>query len=345
MTYDYLIITNQPAFYKINLYNELNKNCKILVVYLGNGSKIRNIDFINKKMKFNHIFLFNDEYEKRNKLKSLVKMIKILTSSKYTSLLLGGWDEIEYWFLNLLKIKNKKYLVLESSYYESSYTGVKGSMKRLFLKKIKGVFASGDDQIQLLKNLKYQGKIIKTYGVGIFNKEKKIIKKKIKNDIKFLCIARLSEEKNLDLLVEVFNEINYSLTIIGTGLLENKLKSKSNKNIEFEGYISNKELYNWYSSHEIFILPSKSEPWGLVIDEALYCGLPVIVSNKVGCRTELVSKLETGLIFKYDDKEDLKIQIYELMNNYKKYFDNVKKLDFDIRDKSQINSYLKEVEL
>lgn len=90
-------------------------------------------------------------------------------------------------------------------------------------------------------------------------------------------------------------------------------------------------------------MPSKSEPWGLVVDEALYYGLPVIVSDKVGCKGELVSGLNTGLIFKFNDQEDLKNKIKEVKENFVGYLEAVEKLDFDKRDMIQVNAYLKEV--
>ena len=42
-----------------------------------------------------------------------------------------------------------------------------------------------------------------------------------------------------------------------------------------------------YAEYDILILPSLSEPWGLVVEEALYYGMPVIISDRVGCRSEV----------------------------------------------------------
>ena len=145
------------------------------------------------------------------------------------------------------------------------------------------------------------------------------------------------------MLIDAFNELNEPLSIVGTGPLEKKLRSRAKDNISFLGYISNKDLYEVYIDNSIFILPSKAEPWGLVVDEALYYGLPVIVSDKVGCKGELVSGLNTGLIFKFNDQEDLKNKIKEMKEEFEKYVNNIERLDFDERDMIQVDAYLKEV--
>ena len=343
--YDYLILTNQPAFYKINLYNKINEKSKIFVIYLGKGSQIRNKDFINEKMDFEHIFLYEGQYEERKKIRCTLKIVSMLIKKDFRKIIIGGWDEIEYWVVNMIVPKLKNCLAVESSYYESNTQGFKGLFKKAFLKKIGVVFASGEDQIKLIQQLGYSGRIIKTRGVGIFNKKNrhKINKEKFKEKHSFLCVARLSEEKNLELLIDAFNELNEPLSIVRTGPLEKKLRSRAKDNISFLGYISNKDLYEVYIDNSIFILPSKAEPWGLVVDEALYYGLPVIVSDKVGCKGELVSGLNTGLIFKFNDQEDLKNKIKEMKEEFEKYVNNIERLDFDERDMIQVDAYLKEV--
>lgn len=53
------------------------------------------------------------------------------------------------------------------------------------------------------------------------------------------------------------------------------------QNISFKPPIENVKLQTEFLNHDIFILPSVSEPWGLVVEETLYFGLPVMVSKIV----------------------------------------------------------------
>ena len=225
--YDYLIITNLPAFYKINLYNEISKNQKIKVVYLGQRSNIRDKDFVSAQMNFEHEYLNNGELENRNKIKSIFKMISIIKKTNYKKILIGGggWGDIENWMAIFIGSKPKNALVLESSIYESKTTGLKGLMKKIFLRRISFGYVSGEDQKKLLEALGFKGKTIKTYGVGIMNFEKKPERKHNFNQRKkFLYVGRLSKEKNIKFLIDRFNELNYELGIVGSGPEEEKLK-------------------------------------------------------------------------------------------------------------------------
>ena len=61
------------------------------------------------------------------------------------------------------------------------------------------------------------------------------------------------------------------------------------------GYKNQYQISKLYKKNDILILPSAYETWGLVVNEAMAAGLPCIVSNKVGCRYDLVKNGKTGL--------------------------------------------------
>ncbi|RZK52567.1 MAG: glycosyltransferase, partial [Pedobacter sp.] len=73
-----------------------------------------------------------------------------------------------------------------------------------------------------------------------------------------------------------------------------------------------------YQACDLFCLPSQGpgETWGLAVNEAMACGKAVLVSDKVGCAADLVTKT-TGLIFKSNDLDDLKQKLIALTNDKK----------------------------
>jgi len=89
-------------------------------------------------------------------------------------------------------------------------------------------------------------------------------------------------------------------------------------------------------------LPSISEPWGLVIEEAFQNGLPVIVSNRVGCAPEIVTQ-KNGLIFDLAEPDDLKENILKMMNIdfYNRLSYNVSRMNFEEIATKQVDSYLR----
>jgi glycosyltransferase involved in cell wall biosynthesis len=105
--------------------------------------------------------------------------------------------------------------------------------------------------------------------------------------------------------------------------------------------VNNQDIAEVYKSHDVLILPSIKEPWGLVVDEALFYGLPVIVSDHVGCFPEMVSAVKTGLIFHCNNSKGLEEAVRNMANPaiFAKMKDHVKGLDFAQRDEEQIKAY------
>ncbi|MGK0254834.1 MAG: glycosyltransferase involved in cell wall biosynthesis [Mariniflexile sp.] len=340
--YDYIIVTNLPAFYKINLYNQLAKKLKIKVIFMSASSAIRAGDFSKGDMKFDHVFLSDKNYEERNKLLMFVRVAYILFSSRYKRIVFPGWELVELIPLIFLLPTKKNGLLLESSIIETKSTGLLWFLKKLIMKNMGHAFPSGNLQNKILQRANYSGEVHITHGVGIPNRltKRAFNLDVIKNDCKYLYVGRVASEKNLQYLVKMFNDNGKRLTIAGNGPLLDELKLLAESNITFLGYVNNEELAGVYKSHDVFILPSYSEPWGLVVDEALWFGLPVVVSCNVGCSEDLVIKENTGTIFKLDDDSSFTKALFEVESNYSKYKSNVMAIDFNKRDQEQIDSYM-----
>ncbi|ERT14311.1 glycosyltransferase [Photorhabdus temperata] len=339
--YDFIFITHLPAFYKINLYNEIAKNFNIMVIFISASSKIRNPNFTDANINFPFKIINNGNFEERRKLKSTIKIMKLLHALRYKEIVLGGWDLIEFWFVAIIGRKNNIALSLESSIYDSAITGLKKIIKKIFLSRIKKVYCSGKPHKMLMVALNYSGQCVITKGVGLLNKNNtKLTREEKSFNNKFIYVGRLSPEKNLNFLVSYFSQRPHlHLSLIGDGPSKNELIAISSKNISFYGYINNNSLDKYFLSHDAFILPSISEPWGLVVEEALYYGLPIICSNKVGSSIDLVSDLKSGYVFNINDEQSLEEVIQKLNNEYSNILSNVKKIDFNKIQQHQIRSY------
>ena len=146
-------------------------------------------------------------------------------------------------------------------------------------------------------------------------KRKEYYREKYKLPAKyFLCVARLSPEKNLERLIRAFCKYkskggNWDLVIVGSGPMDQTLKdlaakAEISKNVFFMGWKQLDELPIYYALASCFILPSVSEPWGLVVNEAMASSLPVLVSNKCGCIPELCHRGVNGFDFNpYNETE------------------------------------------
>lgn len=87
---------------------------------------------------------------------------------------------------------------------------------------------------------------------------------------------------------------------VGGGVLEDALRAEAKElsvNLHFAGFKNQGELPACYAAADILVLPSVSETWGLVVNEAMACGLPAIVSDAVGCHPDLIENGHTGFVF------------------------------------------------
>ena len=334
-----LFITDVPSFYKVNLYNELQKEMELEVVFLVNKSDWRRTsDFYAKEMNFKVTeFVDSSEFAK------ILAVAKILMSNKYDRIVYTGWSKLIFILFSIFTSKNKNCTVIESSYIESETSGLKAIIKRMFLSRISRAYVSGESQKKLAEQLHFKGDIIKTYGVGIMNYTEQPQYRERSEVSRFIYVGRLSPEKNLEFLINYFNQHpELKLTIVGFGPQEKELKRLAKANINFSGAIENKQLPAVYQVHDVFILPSKSEPWGLVVEEALNNGLPCIVSDKVGCAEEIIKHDENGYTFELRSTASLDKVVKSVCNceKYNKMSRFISQTDINSLKRKQAEAYL-----
>ncbi|SDT53207.1 Glycosyltransferase involved in cell wall bisynthesis [Mucilaginibacter mallensis] len=138
------------------------------------------------------------------------------------------------------------------------------------------------------------------------------------NDILILFAGKFEDIKSPFLLLDAFQSINKEnvhLLLVGNGALENELKLKAaeNPNIHFMGFQNQSYIPVVYQACDLFCLPSKSETWGLAINEAMVCQKAVLASDKVGCAIDLILPGNNGAIFKESSLADLVLQLNNLV--------------------------------
>lgn len=153
------------------------------------------------------------------------------------------------------------------------------------------------------------------------------------DDFVFLFAGKLEPKKNPIVMLNAFlklKEPNAHLVFVGNGILESELKnfvtlslskgehSLLQGNIHFLPFQNQSIMPIVYRLGNVFVLPSQGpgETWGLAVNEAMASGLPVIVSDKVGCAEDLVKDGFNGYIFKAQDINELLNVMYECINSW-----------------------------
>jgi glycosyltransferase involved in cell wall biosynthesis len=110
--------------------------------------------------------------------------------------------------------------------------------------------------------------------------------------VTYLYVGRLWSGKGVDHLLHAFGLLQQrldeevSLLLVGDGVDEQRLRELSERlrlrNVVFVGFIQKPELPGWYTLADVFVFPTLGDPYGLVLDEAMACSMPIVTSTEVG---------------------------------------------------------------
>jgi len=149
------------------------------------------------------------------------------------------------------------------------------------------------------------------------------------DDFVFLFCGKLvSRKRPLDLCKALAllerKSIPVSVIIAGDGALKDKLERYSKErglNVHFLGFQNQTKLSAVYSMSDCLVLPSSSsETWGLVVNEAFACGIPAIVSDRVGCGVDMIEEGVTGYTYRCGDTAGLGEKMMQFIEAKKRGF-------------------------
>jgi len=127
-------------------------------------------------------------------------------------------------------------------------------------------------------------------------------------------VGRLTDRKGVFDLLAAFSllkkeQADATLLLVGTGMDEALLKERTSKegipDVVFAGFIDYDQLPKYLGISDLFVLPSYDDVWGLVLNEAMACGLPVITTNKTGASADLVKDGVNGFVVKEKTPREL----------------------------------------
>lgn len=113
--------------------------------------------------------------------------------------------------------------------------------------------------------------------------------------------------------------VRASLLLVGTGEMEAQLRARVAElglsDVVFGGFVNQAELPQVYAASDIFVLPSENEPWGLIVNEVMCAGLPVVVADEVGCVPDLVKDDVNGKLMRAGDVASLANALRHLLED------------------------------
>lgn len=307
-----VIITNIPSPYRLPLWRSLCQLVNLSVICISETERNRHWNVVLDRhiiiLKSAHIFFSRLDWGLHFTIPFALTQKLIKTSPDVV--IIAGYDNMQHWeALLYAKIFGKKTVFWNGSTLLSSRSNNKAInfLKSFFIKSVDAYYTYGTKATEYLihHGANPDNVITGTNTVDTdYFKENTSDSSLDDGNVKFLYVGQLLERKGLENTLQAFRSLkqtNWTLTIIGTGPDERKLKKivtdfTLEKNIFFEGYKQKEEILKYFSDSNILIMPSYLEVWGLVINEALASGLFCLSSKYAGATFDLIDEDKNGLI-------------------------------------------------
>jgi len=278
------------------------------------------------------------------------RLFEVLEQIEPEVIILSGWDATPSLFALswAMKYKTPTVIISESQEHDFKRNKIKEYFKSFLLSLVDSAFVGGINQRRYLVNLGFDNEII-FEGCDIVDNEF-FMQPSDETDVEnlklpqkyFLTSCRFVKKKNLNILIDAFAALDryypeWSLVLAGDGPLREELESLVMKynlssKVYFLGYLDYLEMKHVYSTASCFGLPSTTEQWGLVINEALASGIPVICSENVGSAPNLLSGEHVGYTFNPKSSGDL-------LDKMKKIIADLKDTDFSSTTREVISRW------
>ncbi|WP_054942739.1 glycosyltransferase family 4 protein [Paenibacillus ihuae] len=328
-----LYFQNIPVPYRVDFFNELGKYVDLTVVFLAEVSSELNSNWFSKKANnFSSIFL---KKGKINDKAINLKILKYINKNEYDLIVISN-----YYIPTVMLAIEKLRLLGIPFVYSSDGAFVKLEENQL-IKMLKTHFISSAEywlstgRITDEQYLSYGARKERIFKYPFTSlKKEDILSKPIPLDEKIKCkkelninedkviltVGQFIYRKGIDVLLNSCMELPSScgIYIVGGEPTEEFIKLRDNlklKNVKFVDFKNKEDLSKYYKSADLFVLPTREDIWGLVINEAMAHGLPVITTDKCIAGLELVKNGENGYIVPSENCKTLAEKINSILFN------------------------------
>ena len=328
-----LFVTNLPSPYRVDFFNELGKLSDLTVFYERSSASDR-----DQKWKGNVAATYTERYIKLKPLgtdRSIgFGLVKAIKKQKFDVLILSGYASPSVMFaIAYCKRKKIPYYIESDGGFCKKDRFPKSLLKKFLLSKAKGHFVTCEEYKNYLLTLgveesrihKYPFTSLKSEDVlleTVSAEEKKRLREKLSMSEEkiVLAVGQFINRKGFDVLIRATEKLSSDVGVYFVGgvpteayvALKNELGLN---NIHFVGFKTKEELKEYYKAADLFVLPTREDIWGLVINEAMACGLPIVTTNKCIAGLELVKNGENGYLVEKDDPEGLADRIKDIIEN------------------------------
>ena len=333
------IVTNLPSSYYVDYIDELSKYVNLTSVFERDYDLHKRapsgIDWTQKKYKA--FFLSKSRSNKEN-ICSL-KIIGFLKKHSFDLIIFANPCSPTGILGELFcKFNRIKYCIQSEGGFVPKKTRIRDIFKKFYMRSACAYLTGMDKENNYFKKYGATDSTLKKFNFSslhdsdilktpICPEEKAAIKMRlgISFDICIICVGQFIKRKGIDTLINACNGLpkNVCLLIVGgdnvpKDYIELVHKNQLDKNVIFVKRIKQSVLKDYYSASDIFILLTREDIWGLVINEAMAFGLPIITTNKSNAGLQLIENGVNGFIVESDNPILAREKLFELINDKEK---------------------------
>lgn len=330
-----LWITNIPSPYRVDFFNELGKYCKLTVIFEKKTSTERDDSWKNYSVNtFKAIFLSGRSVGVAEAF--CLDIVKYLKKNIYDYIFVTNFsDPTGILAIAALKLKKIPFIIESDGGFPGNGNGLKEKFKRCLLSGATLYFSTAEehDCYYLTYGAK-KNRLVRYPFTSLHENDilpapisteyKNSIREKlgIKEEKMVLAVGQFIYRKGYDILLKAVSEMknNVGCYIVG-GVAPNEYIELVHKmkldNVHFIEFKQKTELEKYYMAADVFVHPTREDIWGLVINEAMAKGLPVITTDKCIAGLELIENESIGAIVPSENAIELKraIENQLLINN------------------------------
>lgn len=314
-----LWITNIPSPYRVAFFNELGRHCDLTVLFERRSSAHRDRSWHDySALNFRAVFLRGIPYFSSVAVSPGVLLH--LARNSYDRIVVTDFTSVTGALAVLyLRVTRRPYILESDGGFAGPASGFKWRAKRLVIPGAAAYFstAAEHDQYYLAygappdRIIRYPFSSVRRADVPDVPstvEEKESTRKQlgIPERRVVLSIGRFIHCKGIDVLLSACAALpdDVGVYIVGGEPTEEYLRLVEDlalTNVHFVGYQPPKVLSSWFDAADVFVLPTRGDVWGLVVNEALAHGLPVVTTDRCIAGLELVQPGVTGKIVPVDD--------------------------------------------
>jgi glycosyltransferase involved in cell wall biosynthesis len=283
------LVTEIPAPYRIPLFNALAKRLQLQVVFLRDSNPERPYEGHLDERRFDWRTLRGAELTLRGRWVVVNRgLLRRLRGSDVV--VVGGWNQPAFWEAAAwCKLRRIPLVVWVESTSADDRSGRLEPAKRRLLHGVERFIVPGEASRAYLDALGVPAAAI-SVAPNAVDPEIFSSGRRTRDDgrVRIVSVGRLSPEKGLDVLVEAVRGLPVELEIAGTGPEEERLRALAGENVTFLGWVARDALPDLYANADVAALPSRSDPWGMILNEAAAAGLPLVSTTAAGAAHELI---------------------------------------------------------